>query len=150
MRLRCCKTPDIRTGLAPFFIYRCDPWEPFHSQIAQLGYTGDQQPWAEGSVMKSKRNTELGTSGLNWAMLQWLGKSVPGIEKDSKQFFEYNGFVSQSWRKGFHCYAAVIYYVAKKEISLSSCGIFPNWDNEEVSLKTHNLCKNRQLSQLPW
>ena len=31
---------------------------------------------------------EMGTSTLNWAILQWLGKSVSGIEKDSKQFFE--------------------------------------------------------------
>ena len=49
-----------------------------------------------------------------------------------------------------HCYAAVIYCEAKKKISLSCCGIFPNWDNEKISLKTCSLCNNRQLSQLPW
>ena len=49
--------------------------------------------------MKSKRNTELETSALNWAILQWLRKSVSGIEKDSRQFFEMNDFVSQTWRK---------------------------------------------------
>ena len=96
MLLRCYKTPDIRTGLAPFLFYRCDPWEPLHSQIAQLCYIGDQQPWAEGSVMKNKRNTVLETSALNFWMLQWLRKSVSGIEKDSRQCFERNDFVSYS------------------------------------------------------
>ena len=49
--------------------------------------------------MKSKRNTELETSALNWAILQWLRKSVSGIEKDYRQFFERNDFVSRNWRK---------------------------------------------------